>query len=403
MGEARPALAFVAAEVPAIDGLRGAAALLVLLFHCWVFVDPPLDGGPLRALIASGGLGVDFFFVISGFVLFLPVVLHGGQFGDRRAYAVRRVARIVPAYYLSLLLQALAVPILTGFPVPFCTGGGLLVLVAHLLFVQHELPASVARGVGYWGGIAGFGVNGVVWSLSIEAAFYAILPLVARRFFRRPLLGLLLAIVTSVGWRIVALHAPALVAEPPLTGTPALPRLLDQYPAFFAHFAFGMCGALLYVRAARTSILRDTGGWLIALQLAVLVVLTATMVAYGRNLDHTHVLTVARQLAAFVPALVFTSLLTLGAIAPRGPLWLLTLPRVRWLGDVSYGVFLWHLPLILLIRRHTTWITEHSDASYVVLCALVLPASLLLGWLSRRYVEEPAIRWARRRFAREAA
>jgi peptidoglycan/LPS O-acetylase OafA/YrhL len=73
------------------------------------------------------------------------------------------------------------------------------------------------------------------------------------------------------------------------------------------------------------------------------------------------------------------------------------LPAARWLGDVSYGVFLWHLPLILAARPLTAWVGERTTAGYVVLCTLVLPSSLLLGWLSRRLVEQPAIAWARRR------
>ena len=86
------------AVVPPLDGLRGLASLLVAIFHCWVFTDARLGDGDLRALVAAFGRGVDFFFVISGFVLFLPVVLREGSFGDVRAYFVRRVARIVPVY-----------------------------------------------------------------------------------------------------------------------------------------------------------------------------------------------------------------------------------------------------------------------------------------------------------------
>ena len=82
----------VPVHVPAVDGFRGIAALLVLIFHCWTMTDPPLDTGPVRAFVASAGLGVDFFFVISGFVLFLPVVLRAGVFGSVRSYAVRRAA-----------------------------------------------------------------------------------------------------------------------------------------------------------------------------------------------------------------------------------------------------------------------------------------------------------------------
>lgn len=387
----------VPAVVPAIDGLRGVAALLVLLFHAWVYTDAPLGGGALRGLVAAGGLGVDFFFVISGFVLFLPVARRGGDFGDVRAYAVRRVARIVPAYYLSLLLQAFLVRPLTGFASPFTSAGGWLVLAAHLLFLQHELPTSVARAAGFDGNVVGFGVNGVVWSLSIEALFYAALPLVAAPFFRRPLVGLGIAVATSVAWRWLAL----LIAPPGPVPTP--PRLLEQLPAFPAHFAFGMAAALLFVRATRHAPREPSAPRAVAvgvLHLLALAVLLGVMIEHGDVVASAPTLVFARTVGALLPALAFAVLLALAVCTPPGPLRVLASPAFRWLGDVSYGVFLWHLPLILAARPLVLRVAgEQSTTGYVLLCVLVVPASLLLGWLSRRFVEEPAIAWARRRTA----
>lgn len=416
--DAAPA-AQVPAHVPVVDGLRGAAALLVLVYHCWVFVDPPLGGDALLALVVSGGLGVEFFFVISGFVLFLPVALHGGAFGDVRAYAVRRIARIVPAYYVSLVVQALLVRPLTGFPSPFSTAGGILVVIAHLLFLQHELPASLARAAGFWGNVVGFGVNGVLWSLSIEALFYATLPLVAARFYRRPLAGLVLAVAVGVAWRVLAVHMPPLLWA---SAPPAAPRLLDQFPAYFGHFAFGMTAALLYVRFASRATTaaapsapatdRSTLGgpprerhsalaFTIA-QLVVVAALLGTMIAHGaapKSDDPIgHPLGLPRHLSDFAPSLAFAILLGLAALDPRGARHPLARPLARWLGDVSYGVFLWHLPVILFVRRFTSLAASKDDTSFVAVCVVVVAVSLTLGWLSRRFVEDPAIRWARRRF-----
>jgi len=392
----------VPAVVPPIDGLRGVAALSVLLFHCWVYTDPPLGGGTLRALVAAGGLGVDFFFVISGFVLFLPVARRDGELGDVRAYLVRRVARIVPAYYLSLVVQAALVPVLTGFASPFATPGGWLVLAAHLLFLQHELPTSLARAAGYTGNVVGFGVNGVVWSLSIEALFYATLPLVAVPFFRRPVVGLAVAVATSVAWRWLAL----LIAPPVPAPTP--PRLLEQFPAFPAHFAFGMAATLLYVATVRRAGARAPsarcGPGVTVLHVVALGILLAVMVEHGGAVASAPARAFARTIAALGPALAFALLLAVAVCTPDGPLRVLASPGFRWLGDVSYGVFLWHLPLILAARPLALRVAgEQSTAGYVLLCAIVVPASLLLGWLSRRFVEEPAIAWARRRTARADA
>ncbi len=78
-------------RVPAIDGLRGYAALTVLLIHVTYYSGrPPLDQGIIRSVLVSGYMGVDFFFVISGFVLFLPAVTNKGRLGNLRSYAERR-------------------------------------------------------------------------------------------------------------------------------------------------------------------------------------------------------------------------------------------------------------------------------------------------------------------------
>lgn len=391
--------ASVSPVVPAVDGLRGLSALLVAIFHCWVFTDARLGDGDLRALIAAFGRGVDFFFVISGFVLFLPVVLRDGSFGDVRAYLVRRVARIVPAYYTSLFVQAFTVRWLTGFPLPFTTLGGWIVIVAHLLFLQHELPASIARAAGFWGNVMGFGVNGVVWSLSVEALFYVTLPLVAAAFFRRPLRSVAIAVTASLVWRAIALNAPALVT--PTSNVNAAPRLLDQFPAYLGHFAFGMSAAMLYVATLRARAWHVPAAATSVLATALVALLAWSLVEHGHGIGRS--LTYVRQLQEILPALLFAVLLGLASIAPVWPLTLLSRPAMRWLGDVSYGVFLWHQPMILVVRRHLRMVHEKGDASFLLMLALVLPASLVLGWLSRRYVEEPAIAWAKRRTASRRA
>jgi peptidoglycan/LPS O-acetylase OafA/YrhL len=381
------------AHVPALDGFRGAAALLVLIYHCWLFVNPPLGEGMLRALVVAGSLGVDFFFVLSGFVLFLPVARRGGRFGSVRSYLVRRVARIVPAYYASLLFVVLALPLLNGADSPLTTSGGLLVAVAHLLFVQHELPTAVARAAGYHGAVLGFGVNGVVWSLSLEALFYLTLPLVAGRFFRRPGRWLAGCLGASVAWWLLAYHAPAALAALGVPRAAQLTRPLDQYPAFFGHFACGMFGALLYVRFARGE--RRRGGYVLGAQAIALLALLWSMTAYGRLLTSGDGLANARNLLYLAAAASFATLMTTITIGPAATARPFTNSVARWLGDVSYGVFLWHMPLIFLVLRRTSLVTTTTNGGFLVLCALVLPASLVLGWLSRRLIEEPAIRWAR--------
>lgn len=385
----------IPAHVPVIDGFRGIAALLVLVFHCWTETDPRLDGGALRALVAAGGLGVDFFFVISGFVLFLPVVRHGGRFGSVAAYAIRRAARIVPAYYLALVVQAAARPILRpGWPMPFETLGGLGVFLVHLLFLQHEAPRWLFRELGYRGAVMGFGVNGALWSLSIEVLFYAALPIAAGLYFRRPWLGLVGGVAAALAWRALAYRVGPVaetIGVASLTGQ--VPRLVGQFPGYLAHFAFGMSGAFVYGLAWQGAIARPRVGsrWLLLASLGVLV---GAMVFQGSTPRGVPPGWYQRYLGDVVPALAFAVLMTVAAIRSGG---LLARPLARWFGDVSYGVFLWHFPLLLFFKNALGWLPGVGDAVFLRSLLLVVPASLACGWLSRRFVEEPAIAWARRR------
>jgi peptidoglycan/LPS O-acetylase OafA/YrhL len=386
------------AHIPVLDGFRGMAAMLVAIFHCWLMTDPPLGNSVLRSLLVSGGLGVDFFFVLSGFVLFLPVVRRGGSFGSLRTYARRRVARIAPAYYFAVLVQAALTPLLTQFASPFRSTGGLAVLASHLLFLQHETPKWLVRGLGFKGAVMGFGVNGSLWSLSIEVLFYAVLPLVAAFYFRRPLLGLLLGVGSALLVRVAAWNLPALAELAGAGGAipVAAPRLAAQFPGYFAHFAFGMTAAFLYVRlwwARNAGTLRGVG----AAQLMALGALLLAMIEYGSRETAAPSGPYERYLSDIVPAAAFATLITLSAVASRAGQWPMANPLARWLGDVSYGAFLWHFPLILLFSHTLGWVSERSDADFAGMVALVIPSSLFFGWLSRRFLEEPAIAWARRR------
>jgi len=384
-------------HIPVLDGFRGLAALMVTVFHCWLMTDPELDGGFFLHFLIGTGLGVDFFFVLSGFVLFLPVVRRGGQVGSIRDYARRRFARIAPAYYIALLFQSLLTPVLTRFPSPWTAPGGLLVLLSHGLFLQHQTPSWLIRRLGFDHAIMGFGVNGALWSLSIEVLFYATLPLIAGFYYRRPRLGLLLGVGVAFASRLIGHTLPSVGQLLELqVGAAAGARLASQFPGYAAHFAFGMTAALAFAQLWQR---RDQNRLpsVAVVQMATLGALVLSIAAYGRSSGGPGQLFYDRYLDDVVPAAAFATLMTLTAVSsPRGQ-WLMANPLARWLGDVSYGIFLWHFPLILLFGQTLGWVEGNGDASFARMTALVLPASALLGAISRRYIELPAIDWARRR------
>ena len=351
-----------------------------------------LDGGLLRALVCAGSLGVDCFFVISGFVLLLPVVRRGCVFGDVGSYAIRRAARLLPAYYVCVAVLVLALPLLTGAQSPLTSVAGLGLTATHLFALQHVVPGWLGRAIGVGTG-TGFGVNGALWSLTVEVGFYVVLPLVAGAFCRRPLAGFVTALACTFAWRAVGFHVGplgTLVGADAVTD-PIRPRLVQQLPGYAAHFAFGMTAAWLFMRAAPS----PTSA--LVLQASALPALLGALVLAGASAGPAWYV---RYLQDVVPALAFAGLLLGTALAPRWAQAPWTNPVSHWLGDVSYGVYLWHMIVIQAVVRGLGVASDHRGATFALLLTLVVPATLVAGAVSRRFVEEPAIAWARARTGR---
>jgi peptidoglycan/LPS O-acetylase OafA/YrhL len=356
--------------VGALEGLRGYAALLMVAYHAWVLTGGPLLGGG-RALVSGGFLAVDLFFVLSAFVLCLPAAV-SGEFGSWRDYALRRAARIVPAYYVALataliLFHPLAGPAADRRP-PTLDG-----VLAHLSFLQVE-----ARLIGGYDGTLGFRVDPVLWTMSVEVAFYVVLPLVALGFLRRPVLWLLVAFAATVALRALALELP----EESATSD----RLLSLPPMFAADFAAGMAGAWLYARGVRLK------GWMAALAIAGAV---AVLWASG-DADANAARIGARSslwLAVAVP-LAFGALVLAAAAAPAGWRALADNRVARWLGKVSFGVFLFHF-MVMLLCLNTLGFHRGTSADFAVLLVAGVAGSVLAGWASWLLVEQPARRRVR--------
>lgn len=362
-------------QVPVLDSFRGLAAVGILLYHCWLLSgEPALGGGPVRDVLSSSFLAVTLFFVLSGFVLFLPVARRDGEFGPVRAYARRRIARVVPAYYAVLALCLLAYPLLTtGAMSGRVTWESML---AHGVFAQQE-----ARLLPGYEGALGFAVNPVVWTLSLEALFYLVLPLVAVWFWRFPWQAVALAVAVGVVARL---------ALGDVRGEPDESVLLSSFPLHLGDFAAGMAAALLFVRARLTPAVAVAGG-------AVCAVLALGALAVAGGADAGDVRDGVRGdalLMALLPLLFGGTVLGI-ALAPERVRAVLALAPLRWAGTVSYGVFLAHYPLLLLARTTLDFDHDGSRGAFLALTAFALPASLFVGWLSWVAVERPARNWAR--------
>lgn len=327
-------------HIPALTGLRGIAALWVLLYHL-------LDAAPLAVRI--GYLGVDLFFVLSGFVLMHVYHDRLRTPGARAvgAFLVARIARIYPLHLAALALVVLAVGLLPGFaaryPMP-SERFGTPALVAGILLAQN------------WGFVLPTSWNAPAWSLSAEWAAYLAFPLLVRPVLavRSGRLAAALA-MGAVAAGVVVLD----LAKAPgsATGTPGMVRL-----------AAGFVAGCLLQRAHAASL--RVGG---APALAVI----AGALGLGMASSSPRLATLA-----------FPPLVLLAARHDR-PLDRLLAGRVMvFLGRISYAIYLLHW-IVIQLRNWLSWRHPALNAWRAAIDPAVVVVVLVLSSLAYRQLEEP--------------
>lgn len=383
--------------IPALDGFRAFAILGIVALH--------LSGMPgtsgLRVLV-FGTLPnmVDVLFIISGFVVFLPTVAQGGRFGSVGAYALRRGARLLPAFWLAIGLVVLMLALWPLQPAPPFPGW--VDVGTHLIGAQ-----AIGQLVNPDFNL-GLIIDGPLWTLTLELTFYALLPLVAARYFRHPMIGLGIAALITIGWKVGFANLGAILEpfgfRPDPTSLQWLElRSLGQFPAFAFQFALGMTAAWAYVGLRsgdkRPEWLARRAVWA---QLLSLIVLGFCAYLFGRFAVGNTLLapTRARQdvlLTLVLPA-AMTVFILATCFAPRLLQMPFALPAARSLGDVSYGIYLIHLPVILFVTA--LYFPEAPQigplGGTLALAIVVLPVVVLYGYLSAHLLEQPIRRWAHR-------
>jgi peptidoglycan/LPS O-acetylase OafA/YrhL len=399
--------------VPAFDGYRALAVLGVVLFHIFeVCGITAVAGTSLGGILIWGLLprSIIIFFIVSGFVMFLPTAVRGGDFGRVKSFAIGRAARILPAYWLSLLVALL---LLVTFAHPAITPPGLPPIgsvLAH--FALLETPGQLVAGpVGVDGAtvgslVLGFGVIPPVWTMSVEAGFYFVLPLVATAYFRRPLVGLACAAGVVLGWHAVAVNIGDVASAFGLDASAATEaRFRDfyasQFPSWALALATGMTSAWAYVRlrdrvAAAT--LERGALWTLAATLPV-----AALVVYMTGHEAVHDINplnglFARQSIGLTLAypLVMGTAMVAFSLAPMRVQRPLANEPVRGLADVSYSVYLIHFAVIWFALSQLSLPEDGSLWSGVAWSALVFPVSILYAYFSAHLLERPIRRWAQR-------
>jgi peptidoglycan/LPS O-acetylase OafA/YrhL len=295
-------------------------------------------------------------------------------------YARRRVLRIVPGYWVALVVAGVAGASYAGYPQIFSPKGAL----GYFGFLQIYSPDT-----------AGGGIN-VAWTLCVEVTFYAFLPLWARGLrrlsprggVRSELVALGALFAASLAWQVVAVHS----TDPNAFGLGGA-RWLEPLPGFLDQFAVGMALAVASVALDTRRLPRVGAAWV-----AAAIAFWAASTRLGLHGSRTDVLTPVTYLARHqLYTVIALGLLVPAVLGDRSRGLMRRVLRGRGLafvGTISYGVYLYHVPVLVKLGQWNG--APGTPAGLAVELAIAIPAVLALAWASWRLVERPALALAGR-------
>ena len=388
-----------------LDGARGLSCLGVAVAHVAGHYSPHTTAVTKIGLV---GLSLVFFYALSGFLLFLPYVRglakerSSATLPSTRNFALHRIARILPGYLVIFLLVNYVLRLAyiqnpVYQPPGTEDGTGMITdpwqLLANLTLVQTYIPRYIQTGLN------------PSWSLTLEYAFYAVLPMLAMLLFamrrRTDVRPFNIAVIGGMALLVLAFIARAFIPSVNAATGISDPYLLEwgaNWAAVFArsfltnadNFAVGMLAAVVIV-AMQQDAMNEWMSRRVRLfsALALLPVLMAVAV-----------LIVMRSPYATSALGLLCALLILVIVAPlaRGEdsmiaRWLEIRP-VLYVGKVSLSAYLWHFPVMLLLGR---WGLLAGDTFRGLLynVVIVLAATLLISTVTYYLVEKPVMNWAR--------
>ncbi len=412
-------------QIPVLDGARAIACLAVLFYHVNYLarvygIWRPLHGinNLVATLVYFGDSGVILFFLLSGFLLFLPyakALLFDSSWPSLRRFYLRRIFRIIPGYYVALFLIALF------FHSEFLHHGHWHDL---WLFLTFRMNFAISQQL-----------NGPFWTLAVEFQFYLLLPLIAWLFspivrrgtVRWRMLKLTFCLFLLAAWGLLTRYWGLSIADTPrldfLIPHPVSVRLkpyiYGDTGKFFEVFAVGMliCMVYIYMQYSPSAEywrikLRRLSPLMLTVGLTILFLLSLWHFYYiNINPDnYTKDYPVFTFLDPYIPRIVnyWKQWQAMGyAIGYGLCLWALLhgspklrcpfeWPVLRWIGLISFSLYMWHVPLIFLFLNAIDSSLGSQGWNHIVqygafwcwILIVIIPVSMTLY----RWVEVPGMR-----------
>jgi peptidoglycan/LPS O-acetylase OafA/YrhL len=401
------------ARIVGLDGVRGLLCLSIAITHVTGYYSKhTADAWKTNVF----GFSLVYFFVLSGFLLFLPYVRNvvaersSARMPNVRDYAVHRFARIMPAYLVIFLivnfvLQLSYVDNAALTPDDARTGVAMITapgeLLANLTLLQTYFPAYIQTGIG------------PSWSLTLEYAFYLCLPL----------LGIALFALRNRSTRnpfLLALLAPTILLVVGLVGRALIPVvnhfagttdfiLLNWGPNIAAvftksiftnadNFAMGMFAAIVFVAIEQGAMPdRFTRRIRMLSAAAILPVLVFSAAFFAIAVQFV---TAGVGVVAALMILVVVVPLARGRKSRLATF--LDVRPIRYVGEISLSAYLWHFPMLLLLGR-LGWMAGDTLPGMLHNIVLLLAVTILAATVTYYLIEKPAMNYAKRIRAKKAA
>lgn len=372
-------------RLPGLDGLRAMACLAVFGVHWQQITEFSASVGPfnLTQLLINGNTGVSLFVTLSGFLLSMPMWRRGSTppSGGWLSFALRRAARILPAYYVCLTVLVLLTGRLTSM-------GGIIDAVLHYVLIFNYTEKTI------------YSIAASFWALALLAQLYVLFPLLVmllRVKVSRRLPAAMMVLAMIVGTYLA--HAWVMRTAGRLDPWP-LPHALispDGYVlshsllAHLPHFLLGVLAAWAYVhlreqhtigRAFTTP--AECAFWL---SLVGVLVILSTPLAGSMGLPF------GRYVFPVVPSLIALMILT--APISRGAAAMLELWPIRQLGVISFGIYIYHLPALKLVNVALDNLNVSPDLSPTLLAVGGMMLTVVVSAVSYRFIEQPVLRRTR--------
>jgi len=367
-------------DQPALDALRAVGAMAVLVTHV-AFQTGATQQGLAGAVAARLDCGVAIFFVLSGYLLTSPHVKAAQRHlpsPAARRYLWHRALRILPAYWVACLAVVFFMPENRGVPAG--------TVLRNLALVQIYRRGDLLQGFTQ------------TWSLATEAVFYLLLPALATAMvvsLRRGRLASAVAVATA----LVAVNIGFIVVS---QGTTLLDQSLTGFwlPSFTSWFAAGMALAVVrwagHPRLVQLRSLLDMTAtaplawWTIAAG-TLLVASTPVAGPLGFESIPTPGQAIAKNVLYLVLAVCLAAPLVFGETQPSVTARFLAKAPWRFAGEISYGVFLWHLLVLATVMR-LLHVSLFGGQFWLVL-VLTICGAAALAVASLFLVERPALRY----------